>query len=272
MKKACALMICLSLLVAATAQQPLKLQPLYLTVSTHKTTNIVFPYPIKSVDKGTRDVLAQKARGAENVLQIKAAKENFTETNLSVITGEGKLYSFILNYATNPAELIIYFDKSIKDSLTRVEFPDSIHLSELQQNAEWVAIQPAMWHRRQDRRFGVTLNLTGLYIRDDVFYYQLIIANRTNINYDVDQLRFFIKDRSQSKRTASQELPQEPILLLGNTTKIEANSSQTIVAALPKFTIPNKKELIIQLMERNGGRHLQLELGNQLIIRAKTIL
>lgn len=39
-----------------------------------KTTSIVFPYAIKSIDKGSPDILMQKAKGVENILLLKAAK------------------------------------------------------------------------------------------------------------------------------------------------------------------------------------------------------
>lgn len=61
----------------------------HLEIAFLKTTNIVFPFAIKSVDRGSKDILAQKAGGIENILQLKAAKEDFPETNLTVVTADG---------------------------------------------------------------------------------------------------------------------------------------------------------------------------------------
>lgn len=69
----------------------------HVAIAFSKTTNIIFPYSIVSVDIGSRDVLAQKAKGVENVLQIKAAKDNFPQTNISIITADGKLTSFLVD-------------------------------------------------------------------------------------------------------------------------------------------------------------------------------
>jgi hypothetical protein len=49
---------------------------------------------------------------------------------------------------------------------------------------------------------------------------------------------------------------------------VEGRSIKTIVVALPKFTIPDKKFFGIQLMEKDGGRHLHFKLYNRQIIRA----
>lgn len=41
----------------------------HLAVTYNKTTNLVFPYAIKSVDRGSKDILVQKAKDVENILQ-----------------------------------------------------------------------------------------------------------------------------------------------------------------------------------------------------------
>ena len=89
----------LLLTISAFAQQTdknrlSKIEPDSLTIVYSKTTNIVFPYAIKSVDRGSQDILVQKAKGLENMLMIKAAQKGFSQTNLTVVTADGKLYSF----------------------------------------------------------------------------------------------------------------------------------------------------------------------------------
>src|SRR5258708_37621952 len=61
-------------------------------ITYNKTSSLIFPTIIKSVDRGSRDVIVQKAKGVGNVLQLKAGKENFPETNLTVITSDGTLH------------------------------------------------------------------------------------------------------------------------------------------------------------------------------------
>ena len=65
-----------------------------LDITYSKTTSLVFPFSIKGVDRGSKDVLAQKAKGVENVLQLKAARRSFPETNLTIITADGNLHHF----------------------------------------------------------------------------------------------------------------------------------------------------------------------------------
>ena len=41
---------------------------------------------------------------------------------------------------------------------------------------------------------------------------------------------------------------------------IPAHESRTFTVAMNKFTIPDKKRLIIEIQERNGGRHFLYKL------------
>lgn len=185
------------------------IEPYPLSIAFNKTTNLVFPYAIKSVDRGSQSVLAQKATGVENILQIKAGKEGFEETNLTVITAEGKLYSFLLNYAPRPTVLNLVFGTT-KSSAPDAFFSSGDHNDgEIQVYSNAVAGEKKKIHRIKDKKYGMKLCLDGLYIHDNVMYYRIKVENQSNINYDIDQLRFFIRDRKKAKRTAthSQKTP-----------------------------------------------------------------
>lgn len=231
--------------------QPDSIVPYSLSVGLNKTTSLVFPQIIKSIDRGSRDLLIQKVNGVENVLQVKAARENFDETNMTVITADGKLYSFIVRYGAEPSHLTIQLDSSI-----------SVF--------ERIARQKQFMHNR-DENYDMILRLKGIYIEKGIMYYQLELEDQSNVSYDIELLRFYIKDNKQSKRTASQELDQVPLYVYGNTVSVPAMSRQTMVVALQKFTIPDKKYFYIQVMEKNGGRHLRLKIRNTKIVRARTL-
>ncbi|MDP3181115.1 MAG: conjugative transposon protein TraN [Bacteroidota bacterium] len=242
-----------------------------LAITLNKTTSLVFPYAIKSVDKGSQSVLVQKAKGVENILQIKAGKEGFEETNLTVITTEGKLYCFLLNYATQPSVLNLSFGiakPSVKDAF----FSSGDHNEgEIQAYSNAVSIEKKKVHGIKDKKYGMRLRLDGLFIRDNVMYYRIKMENQSNINYDIDQVRFYIRDRKKAKRTATQEIEIKPLYVQNDTPTIKGLSEHIFVFALPKFTIPDQKYLAVQLMEKNGGRHLELNVKNRKIAKAVQI-
>lgn len=246
-----------------------------LEISNQRTTHLIFPFSILSVDRGSTDILVQKAKGVENVLQLKAAKENFCQTNLTVITGDGKLYSFLLKYSADPWPLTLRMIKSVKLdksdlSVATLSGPESNEALLESKSAEIKTIPRTIWGV-VDRKFGMAIKLIGLYSRGNTLYVQLSIVNHTHIDYDVDQFRFYIKDKKQGRRTASQESEQVPLNIDGNPSVIKANGSQTIVVALPKFTITDKKRFFIELTEKNGGRNLSLKINNHRLMQSRAL-
>ena len=254
-----------------TEQNVTVIKPYSLPITFYKTTNLVFPYPIKSVDRGSRDILAQKAKGVENILQVKAGKLGFDQTNLTVITADGKLYSYILNYTDTPSVLNIRFAN------TTTTYPEaffsnvSINEAQVQADAETVAAEKGTVHGMKDKSYGMKMRLSGLYIKGDVLFCRINLQNRSNINYGIDQLRFYIRDQKKSKRTATQEIEVSPLYVKGDTSVIVGQTEKVFVFALPKFTIPDKKYLAIEVMEKSGGRHLKIQVYNKTIVRAKLL-
>ncbi|MGG7666929.1 conjugative transposon protein TraN [Dyadobacter sp. BHUBP1] len=272
------LMMMLTLIAGiACAQQiqrtapAIRITSIPLAVTAQKTTNLLFPYAIKSVDKGSRDILVQKAKGVDYLLQVKAATtEDFGQTNLTVVTTDGEFYSFLVSYHQNPADLNFRFGAAataIKE--TKVLSADNEAV--IEQNACLVAESESFLKRPAADRFGIRLALQGIYIQGEHMYYQLRLDNDTYIPYDIAQLRFFIRDQKKVKRMATQETELIPVFTSGNTESLAGQGSQVMVFVFDKHTIPDKKYLAVQLMEHGGGRNLELQTGNKTLVKARPL-
>lgn len=262
-------LVCLVLVAFSGYSQSYNREPTFLEdqfknlqIGYSKTTSIVFPYAIKSIDKGSQSILMQKAKGVENVLLLKAGEKNFSETNLTVVTSDGKLYVFILNYNEECPDLNLKVNPSVDLSSEIVFSRENENQKKIEEFTELALFKKKKIISLKREKFGVKLQLNGLLIHQDVIYFRLVLGNDSNINYDIDQLRFFIRDQKKPKRTASQEIEIMPILKSSDISTIADKSEATIVFALPKFTIPEKKYLTIQLIEKNGGRQIGLNIKN----------
>ncbi|QIH37336.1 conjugative transposon protein TraN [Flavobacterium sp. Sr18] len=270
-------MVCAALFtIGAFAQQNSKnslseITPDSLAIGYSKTTNIVFPYAIKSVDRGSADILVQKAKGLENILQIKAAKVDFIPTNLTVVTSDGKLYSFILRYDEQTPYLNLSVNTTEPHKRDGLFSAESGNEQQLQLYSKLALYDKSKIEGGKESRYGVKLHLNGIFIQNDVMYYRIVVANHSKIKYDVDQFRFFIRDSKKVKRTASQEIEITPLYILNNSETIDEESENTFVFALPKFTIPEKKYLVVQLMEKNGGRHLTIQVKNKKLVQVTVL-
>ncbi|CAA9195813.1 conjugative transposon protein TraN [Flavobacterium collinsii] len=266
------LLMTISVFAQQTSKNNLsKIESDSLLIAYSKTTNIVFPFAIKSVDKGSPDILVQKAKGLENILQIKAAQKGFFQTNLTVVTADCKLYSFVLNYNEECPQLNLTLNKT-KPHGQEIYFSDeSINNQDVQEYSELAFYDKKKLRGEKESKYDIDFSLNGIFIYDNVMYYRINVTNNSKINYDIDQLRFFIRDTKKVKRTASQEIEITPIYILNNVVKIDGEAENTFVFALPKFTIPEKKHLALQLMEKNGGRHVELHVKNTKLVQVTVL-
>lgn len=246
------------------------IEPYQLEVTYSKTTHLVFPSAITTIDRGSAAILVQKASGVENILQVKAEKKDFEQTNLTVITSDGKLYSFLVNYADTPPYLNINVSNSAE--LPPVMYSQSVtDENSVALYAAKAAHAKNNIHTLSDESSRVTLDINGFYIKDNTLFCKLHFENNSQINYDIEQFRFYIRDKKLSKRTAAQEIEIHPLYSYGETNCIKGKSAQLLVAAFPKFTIPDGKYLAVQVLEKNGGRQLLIKAKNRHIMKARII-
>jgi conjugative transposon TraN protein len=249
---------------------------MHLNITFNKTTNLIFPYSVQSIDRGSKDILVQQPKGTENIVQLKAGKPDFIQTNLSVITSDGKLYSFTVDYATQPTELNIIVQKknSVFDdsSFKQTVLLTSSNRNEALFEAVVQKINKAKGKRvKRDKKSEIIFDLNSVCVTHDVFYFQLQLKNNSNISYDIDNIRFAIKDKQQSKRTATQEIELTPVNHYGSFINVPSDSSSSCIVALSKFTLPDSKYLSIELLEKNGSRNLQLIIRSRQIMKAVVI-
>ena len=254
-----------------------------LEITYDKTVHVIFPSPVRYVDLGSTDLIAGKADGAENVIRVKATTKNFRqETNMSVITEDGNFYSFNVKYADEPLLLNVEMCDFIHDGET-VNRPNNameIYLTELDNESPRLVrlIMKSVYERDKRRirhigckRFGVQFLLKGLYSHGGLLYFHTQIKNTSHVPFDVDFVTFKIADKKLVKRTAMQEQAVYPLRAYNYVTRVDGRKSECTVFALPKFTIPDGKKLVVEMYEKQGGRHQTFELENEDLVQAETI-
>ena len=100
------MLLCLLAVNTVTAQNNTKainlsnveVIPYEVELTHNKTTHILFPSSIEYVDLGSSEIIANKVEATSNVLRLKTIKEDITATNFTVITSDGKYYSFNATY------------------------------------------------------------------------------------------------------------------------------------------------------------------------------
>lgn len=248
-----------------------------------KTVHIIFPSAVRYVDLGSNWIIAGKADGAENVIRVKATTEGFLgETNFSVICEDGSFYSFNARYAHEPEMLNI----EMKDFLENGDTTDfshtrmNIYFRELAGESPLLVKLIMQSIYKEDRReirhlgckrFGVQFLLKSVHSHNGLFYFHTETRNRSNVAFRTDFIRFKIVDKKVPKRTAIQERVIDPVRSYNEVLVTEGKSDVRTVYAVPQFTIPDDKLLVIELFEKDGGRHQTIRVENADLVAAKQI-
>lgn len=256
-----------------------KIEPYQMGVTYDKTSHLIFPTAIRYVDLGSEFLLAGKAEDAENVLRVKASVRDFeTETNFSVITNDGRFYSFNVFYNPYP-EVLSYDFLTMQKALDKTNVNDVL-FEELGTNSPSLAGLLLETIYKKNKRtvkhigaksFGIQFILKGIYIHNDKYYFHTEIKNKTNVPFQIDFINFKVVDKKVAKRTVIQERSMIPLRTYKPLTEISGQATEQNVFLLDQFTIADDKVLVIEIFEKNGGRHQVLQVENSDLINARLI-
>ena len=284
MKRYIVFLLCLCAGRSGQAQIPQsEITPRQVEVSFNKTTHLIFPAPVQYVDLGSTDIIADKATGAANVVRLKAAVRDFqAETNLTVITADGRFYAFDVRYAEDPGQLSIRIMNDLQAQIPEGKAPTVPVRLDALDGDDAARIDSAMEQIYNNdkpqikhigyKRYGLQTLLTGIYIDSEGWlYFGIEMRNDSRIPFDIDHIRMYVRDKRLPRRTAVQDIEIVPVRRLHPLSEIDTGKTGRTVWAIPKMTIPDGKALHIDIYERGGGRHQSLRVENRDILAAKPI-
>lgn len=278
MKRAFLLLAILIYSIRSISQpvQPAVIPSDHLEVTCNKTTVLIFPGNIKKVDIGSPDIDARtvKIDDVEKILRVKAAKENAATSSLHVFTDDGRVYSFTVIYTDNPP----YETRDLsKEKLAAIPYvlstAGSMNAATIRDFTEFISnLRPTLVRPRTSNNL-VQMYMRGIYYHNGVVFFHFKIRNRSDLPYNIDFTRFYIKDQKRTKRTSIMEKEIKPLYVYyAKGTRVEGWDKESIVVAFDQFTISQKKLFMMELFEKNGDRHLQCPVQGRYILRARPLL
>jgi conjugative transposon TraN protein len=121
------------------------------------------------------------------------------------------------------------------------------------------------------KRFGIQYLLKGIFTNNGLLYLHTQIRNESNVPFEVDFVRMKIVDKKVAKRTAIQETVIYPFRAYNYARTVRGKGTERTVFTIGKITIPDDKLFVIELFEKNGGRHQEFIIENSDIVRARVI-
>ena len=220
------------------------------------------------VDISTDKVVGDKP--IENVIRVKP-KEGGHEDGavLAIVTVVTERYrsQYALIYTTRLEEAVS--DKEVQmDERNAFHNPAvSMSTEEMVHYARRIWNSPAKYHSTRTNRHHLTMRLNNVYSVGEYFFIDFSVENRTNLRFDIDELRFKLSDKKQQKATNVQDLMLEPVLLLEKSASFQHGYRNVVV--LKKMTFPNDKVLTIELSERQiSGRTVSMTIDYEDVLSA----
>ena len=101
----------------------------------------------------------------------------------------------------------------------------------------------------------------------EYFFIDFSVENKTNIRFDIDEMRIKLSDKKQSKATNAQIVELTPSLVLDDAKTFKYGYRNVIV--VKKMTFPNDKVLTIELSEKQiSGRTISLSIDYEDVLSA----
>lgn len=124
----------------------------------------------------------------------------------------------------------------------------------------------------RDKSSNMKSVLEDIVLSGNTIFYKIRLNNRSNSSYDIDFIRFYVRDLKRAKRTVSQEQEIHPVYSCGwAIPAIDRKERSTLVFAFNKFPIVRDQALFVEVYEKNGGRHLYLKVSQADIRNARLI-
>ena len=253
-------------LVAQNTPRELEL----LTVNDQVTTVITASEPVRFVDISTDKVAGDQP--LSNTVRLKpkeGADVNADGDILAIVTIITERYrvQYGLIYTTRLQEAVT--EKTVLLSeITPYNNPAvSMSTEEMARFARKVWDSPARFRNVGARKHHMDIRLNNIYSAGEYFFIDFSVENRTNIRFDIDQIRFKVEDKKQSRATNSQSIELSPAMLLETGTSFLHGYRNVVV--LKKLTFPNDKVLTIEMSEKQiSGRTIKLSVDYEDVLHA----
>jgi conjugative transposon TraN protein len=246
--------------------------PEKIGINERNDIHLIFPDEVKYIDFGSDNILAEQATNLQNIVRVALVRKFSAPTNVSVATADKEFFTFDFFYdeEQNNFSYVIGGSESISDNPVLLQKEDMSDKSK-EVIIERIAEKGRTIYNLGQRKNKIEFSIQNVFIQDNKLIFRFSIINESNIKYDIDYLKFYTVDKKRNRKTASQIIESQPLFIDNFSNLIEGKSENIFIVGFEKFTIPDNKYFIIEINERNGGRHIVFEVDNRDIINAEPL-
>ena len=217
-----------------------------LTVNEQVTTVITATEPVRFVDISTDKVAGDQP--IENIIRLKPTQ-------------------YALIYTTRISEAVADKEIQLQERDAYNNPTVSMSTADMVRFARRVWNSPAKIRNVATKAHRMVMRLNNIYSVGDYFFIDFSIENKTNIRFDIDEIRVKLSDKKLSKATNAQTIELTPALVLEHGKTFKHGYRNVIV--VKKMTFPNDKLLTIEMTEQQiSGRNISLNIDYEDVLSA----
>ncbi|WP_462265665.1 DUF4138 domain-containing protein [Mucilaginibacter sp.] len=236
-------------------------------VSRDKTTALFFKSAVKIISKPSSDFDVTQKEDA--LITIKAIDADFAPTRINVQdVSTAKIYHIPVEYSYGRAGRSIKIDGASPMTVRVIKTADFSYSAVVTQLAEGKR-KDVVDHEKTG---GVKAWVDKLSLAGNRIFFRLDIRNKSNLPYEIDFVRFYIRDLKTVARMATHEQEIVPLITtLHKKTSIAHKQEIAKVFGFHRFSLSEDQALNVELYERNGNRHIYLQIKQKDLDDLKTI-
>lgn len=239
-----------------------------LTVNEQVTTVITATEPIRFVDISTDKVAGDQP--ISNTIRLKPKEAGHADGDvLAIVTIVTERYrvQYALIYTTRLQEAVT--DKEVQMEEQQPFHNPAVSLSteDMYRFARQIWTSPARYRDVSNRKHRMTMRLNNIYAVGEYFFIDFSVENRTDIRFDIDEIRVKLADKKVSKATNSQIIELKPEMMLEKIKSFLHGYRNVMVVR--KMTFPNDKVLTIEMSEKQiSGRTISVNIDYEDVLNA----
>ena len=261
-----AIFACISLVHLHAQQTYVELEQ--LTVNENVTTVITASEPIHLVDISTDKVVGDKP--ISNVIRVKPKEGGHEDGEiLAIVTVVTERYrtQYALIYTTRLEEAVSDKEVALSERNAFTNPAVSMSTEDMVKFSRRIWNSPAMYRNVSTNVHHMRMRLNNIYSVGEYFFFDFSVENKTNLRFDIDELRFKLVDKKVQKSVNVQQLELEPVFLLDKSKSFRYGYRNVVV--LKKMTFPNDKVLTIELSEEQiSGRTISMSIDYEDVLAA----
>lgn len=239
-----------------------------LTVNEQVTTVITASEPIRFVDISTEKVAGDQP--IDNIIRLKPKEGGHEDGEvLAIVTIVTERYrtQYALLYTTRLREAVTDKEIELRERDAYNNPAVSMSTAEMIRFARRIWNSPAKIRNVATKAHRMTMRLNNIYAVGDYFFIDFSVENRTNIRFDIDEIRVKLADKKLSKATNAQVIELTPTLVLERG-KVFRHGYRNVIV-VKKMTFPNDKILTIEMTEKQiSGRNICLNIDYEDVLAA----